>query len=435
MTDNNDNYFDRNQNDSLQKNTKKSIHNFIIRFFVYGLLAILVLTLFIYMNFSKIKNCIQEVLPQKTNSFINYPYITHGTPYKKLRNGSVLFSNGIMIPSENKLIKFQNEMPKRYSFELLNDKILYSNGIFDLKTNQLTIFQNNQLHREYYRSNLLNDGNVIYTGGIQNEKLVSEVEILDVNTNKFKIIGKLKIPRANHYVIHLTNDNLLILGGITSSPKYIRKRGTYGGLQYILDDKNSNKDKYIEEYNPLLNQSTLKERPKELLLNEYFIQSNDEILFFNNINNEKQEISVRLYDCQNNKTKNIETISSIVLEDLRYCFLSKDEVYLYFDNKNCYVFNFNNEQLLKVENNPFLYSIRPTIVSLPDKKALILGGDNAGGWNSRIAYNAVIYDYKKDKYYETKNRPIYKLTYPKALLIDDKRVLIETTDGYQIYLI
>lgn len=435
MTDYIDDNFDKNQNDSLQKKYKKINHNFILRFFVYGLLSIFVFTFFTYINFSKIKDFIQEMTPPKNNSFINYPYISHGTPYKKLSNGSVLFSNGIMIPSKNKLIKFQNEVPKGYNFELLNDKILYENGVFDLKTNRLNIFQNNRINRKYMRTNLLNNGNLIYTGGIQNKKLISEVELLDVNTNKFKITGKLKIPRANHYVIHLTNDNILIFGGINTSPNFIRKKYANGDFRYVLDVKNSNEDNYIEEYNPLLNQSTLKEKPKELSLNEYFIQNNNKVLFFHQINNKKFEVSIKLYDCQNNKIKKIETLSSTALRNLKHCFISNDEVYLYFNNKKCYVFNFNKEKLVKVSNNPFLYCICPTMVQLPDKKILILGGDDAGGWNSRILSNAVVYDYKNDEYYKTKNAPIYKLKYPKALLIDDKRVLIETIDGYQVYLI
>ena len=121
MTENNkenNEHLEKNQDDNFQKNNKKSNRNIIIRCFVYGLLSIFVLIFCIYINFPKIKNCIQEMIPQKHNIFVKGPnmHYYHNGPAVLLDDGNVLVIGGntkqaeIYDYKQNKFIVLDNEL-------------------------------------------------------------------------------------------------------------------------------------------------------------------------------------------------------------------------------------------------------------------------------------------------------------------------------------
>ncbi len=198
MTDKNkenNEHLEKNQDDNFQKNNKKSNRNIIIRCFVYGLLSIFVLTLFIYMNFPKIKDFIQKETPQKRNIFVKGPnmHYYHNGPAVLLDDGNVLVIGGDTKQAE----------------------------IYDYKKNKFVLTGEMNEKRYDAAATLLKDGNILVTGGLVSYNrdkelryiIVENAEIYDIKTEKFKIIGKMCVPRMRHFAIPLDNGNVIFIGG------------------------------------------------------------------------------------------------------------------------------------------------------------------------------------------------------------------------------
>lgn len=86
--------------------------------------------------------------------------------------------------------------------------------LFNPETNRFEITGSaNKPRALSFTSTLLNDGNVLITGGSRGFDTVERAEIYNPQTGKFTLTGSLNIPRFGHASVLLKNGKVLIVGG------------------------------------------------------------------------------------------------------------------------------------------------------------------------------------------------------------------------------
>lgn len=155
---------------------------------------------------------IAEIFNVRTNRYelinsLSRKFKTAGQTATLLNDGNILIAGGLISPSKSQLKETDVA-------ELFNAK---SNAFTKIKS---------KLHasRLFHTAVLLNDGNVLISGGSQtvyskythevpNYKSITSVEIYDSKTKRFNLIHNLNVPRARHTATRLNDGKILIVGG------------------------------------------------------------------------------------------------------------------------------------------------------------------------------------------------------------------------------
>lgn len=102
-----------------------------------------------------------------------------------------------------------------------NQDFLNTAEIYNPADNTCTYTNNLNTKRDNIVATLLNDGNVLITGGDNNESdelgYMSSAEIFNPNTNEFYFTGNMDVGRVYHTATLLNNGNVLITGGLAAN--------------------------------------------------------------------------------------------------------------------------------------------------------------------------------------------------------------------------
>ena len=172
---------------------------------------------------------------QTVTELIDGRILVAGGMYVDTTTWNMVFLNkaDIYDPNTNKWTEANPMYLGRYAHTatLLNDgNVLVSGGstenfetdeceIYDPILNQWKIISNMNEKRSDHAAILLNNGNVLITGGQANLIYKKSCEIYDVNTNQWKYIADMLAYRIDHRIYYLSKiDKLLILGGDVFPP-------------------------------------------------------------------------------------------------------------------------------------------------------------------------------------------------------------------------
>ncbi len=415
MTDNNkenNEHLEKNQDDNFQENNKKSNRNIIIRCFVYGLLSIFVLTFCIYINFPKINNCIQKMIPQKHNIFVKGPnmHYYHNGPAVLLDDGNVLVIGGntkqaeIYDYKQNKFIVLDNELNyKRIGgatlTKLFDGRILIVGGnnnwdskiltkikrkiieqveIYDPITKTFSVIANMNIPRTAHTSILLEDGRVLVLGGYDaNYKQVLEIEMFNPNTSKIEVVSKINDNNIQWFgFTKISNKKILLIG-------YEYKEGKKE-IKKILYNYDSNKF----ETTPKIHNKKIVNSKKEIFVtninfSQNFIYNDNLFNYIIVVEKEDDEIiNIELLDCAN-RTKDKKYIRV-----LDYT-LSKSDAYNAIMIGGFYHYGWGNvvtsdSEIINLFNNQISKNVatlnieryKHIAITLKNNNILIIGGMN-----------------------------------------------------------
>jgi hypothetical protein len=125
-----------------------------------------------------------------------------------LNNGKVLITGGGLRPRNQKELR-----------QIWKDKVEFtyaSTELFDPQTETFTPAANMHDKRDGHQATLLQDGNVLVTGGNYHLKPLDSAEIYLAKENRFVQLPKMIYPRVRHSTLLLPDGQVLIVGGQTT---------------------------------------------------------------------------------------------------------------------------------------------------------------------------------------------------------------------------
>jgi large repetitive protein len=151
----------------------------------------------------------------RLTGMLNQPRANHQVTL--LNNGKVLITGGSHECCSEK--EYNQILKKKEGFELSSTELYDpATGIF-----ALSVPMHNK--RSGHRATLLQDGNVLITGG-SNEEPLDSAELYLAKENRFiELPARMIYPRAGHSALLLNNGNVLLVGGVTIPDKAIKGRG------------------------------------------------------------------------------------------------------------------------------------------------------------------------------------------------------------------
>ena len=246
---------------------------------------------------------------------------------------------------------------------------------------------------------LMNDGNVLISGGYGNKQYLKSAEIYYPKENVFRLAGDLNHKRANHSSFVLKDGNVVILGGISTTKE-----------RYTNDV-----EMFIPKENKFLVTDTLPERFEDegvLLDNGYIISQN---AIYNPITKKYKKLSVN-YAREGitpiKVNKSVYLINGVVLKNYSYGKMNstitpKDgDGFIFTNIVEKYNFNDNNYIVIGKSVIPKTAS---GLITLSNGKILIVGGRIFKRSGSEDTDGVLEY-----KAYKHNILPLYKSDFKKA---------------------
>jgi hypothetical protein len=144
-----------------------------------------------------------------------------------LQNGKVLITGGELRANSDKELR-----------QMWKDKVEFtyaSTELFDPQTETFTPAANMNDRRDGHQATLLQDGNVLVTGGEGSPKaigggtkvqnILDSAELYLAKENRFVQLPKMIYPRSDHHALLLSNGNVVLIGGQTTGQRADKKYG------------------------------------------------------------------------------------------------------------------------------------------------------------------------------------------------------------------
>jgi hypothetical protein len=149
-----------------------------------------------------------------------------------LNNGKVLITGGVDYPDPNN----KQEVAKNWK---QGGPELSSTELYDPETETFTLAAPMLAKRTDHQATLLQDGNVLVTGGSFNLKALDSAELYLSRENRFIPLPRMIYPRVSHRTEPLSNRNVVIVGGQTTGER--AEAGTDGNVIRQVEQYNFKK--------------------------------------------------------------------------------------------------------------------------------------------------------------------------------------------------
>ena len=266
----------------------------------------------------------------------------------------------------------------------INKNYLSSSEIYDLKYNKFIKTANLNIPRARHSAILLNDGNVLVTGGDTEidgkHEILKSAEIYNVKNNKFIEISDMNNEMWYHKMFLLENGNVLIVSNPNKLEIYDPKKSEFKKIEgsSIVSDN--------EIYNFLqLSQNTVLMYPKYYKLQKtpLFIMNLNDLSF--------TELKINLFD------RKVSSYSIAKISDDKILVTGGD--YNQLDSKIIDL----NKRIVTQTSNLSQKRYRHISIILDRNNILLLGGESGVGPELKSLKTTDLYNIKKAKFIKFKN--------------------------------
>ena len=266
----------------------------------------------------------------------------------------------------------------------INKNYLSSSEIYDLKYNKFIKTANLNIPRARHSAIILNDGNVLVTGGDTEidgkHEILKSAEIYNVKNNKFIEISDMNNEMWYHKMFLLENGNVLIVSNPNKLEIYDPKKSEFKKIEgsSIVSDN--------EIYNFLqLSQNTILMYPKYYKLQEtpLFIMNLNDLSF--------TELKINLFD------RKVSSYSIAKISDDKILVTGGD--YNQLDSKIIDL----NKMIVTQTSNLSQKRYRHISIILDRNNILLLGGESGVGPELKSLKTTDLYNIKEAKFIKFKN--------------------------------